>query len=290
MYLETNHPEVDMSEFLDYPLFHITDKVSVTVSSILSIILYFFVLFLIFRWIKRIGKVSVQNGRLQAGQFYAITQISKYVLSALFIVLTLIALKVNFKYFLALTPIFIGLGLGLQQVFNDLFSGFILLIEPSIRINDIVEVDGIVARVKELGLRTSKVESREGIVLIIPNHKLVSEKLINWSSNHHVTRFSVKVGVAYGSDVELVKKILIETAWKHQRIKTNPAPFVRFTNFGDSSLDFELLFWSNYLFPIEDVKSDIRFMIDAEFRKHKIQIPFPQRDLHIKTDLSKLKP
>ncbi len=278
-----------MKEILDYTLFHITDEVSVTVGSILSILLYYLVLYVLYRWIKRIGKISVNSGRLQQGQFYAITQISKYLLSTLFIVLTLAALKVDFKYFLALTPLFIGLGLGLQQVFNDLFSGFILLIEPSIRINDIVEVDGIVARVKELGLRTSKVESREGIVLIIPNHKLVSEKLINWSSNHHVTRFSVKVGVAYGSNVELVKKILIETAWKHQRIKTNPAPFVRFTDFGDSSLDFELLFWSNYLFPIEDVKSDIRFMIDEEFRKHKVQIPFPQRDLHIKTDTRGLK-
>ena len=278
-----------MKEILDYTLFHITDEVSVTVGSILSILLYYLVLYVLYRWIKRLGKISVNSGRLQQGQFYAITQISKYLLSTLFIVLTLAALKVDFKYFLALTPLFIGLGLGLQQVFNDLFSGFILLIEPSIRINDIVEVDGIVARVKELGLRTSKVESREGIVLIIPNHKLVSEKLINWSSNHHVTRFSVKVGVAYGSNVELVKKILIETAWKHQRIKTNPAPFVRFTDFGDSSLDFELLFWSNYLFPIEDVKSDIRFMIDEEFRKHKVQIPFPQRDLHIKTDTRGLK-
>ena len=278
-----------MKEILDYTLFHITDEVSVTVGSILSILLYYLVLYILYRWIKRLGKISVNSGRLQQGQFYAITQISKYLLSTLFIVLTLAALKVDFKYFLALTPLFIGLGLGLQQVFNDLFSGFILLIEPSIRINDIVEVDGIVARVKELGLRTSKVESREGIVLIIPNHNLVSDKLINWSSNHHVTRFSVKVGVAYGSNVELVKKILIETAWKHQRIKTNPAPSVRFTDFGDSSLDFELLFWSNYLFPIEDVKSDIRFMIDEEFRKHSIQIPFPQRDLHIKTDSRQIK-
>lgn len=276
-----------MRDFLNYTLYQITDEVSITVGSILSIILYFFILYFIHRWIKRLGRLSVKSGRLQPGHYYAITQISKYVLSILFVVLTLAALKVDFKYFLALTPLFIGVGLGLQQVFNDLFSGLILLIEPSIRINDIVEVDGIVARVKELGLRTSKVESREGIVLIIPNHKLVSEKLINWSSNHHVTRFTVKVGVAYGSDVEQVKKILIETAWKHQRIKTNPAPFVRFTDFGDSALQFELLFWSNYLFPIEDVKSDIRFMIDAEFRKAGIVIPFPQHDLHIKTDATK---
>ena len=274
-----------MREFLEYSIIDYGEKGGLTVSSILFIILYFVGLYILFRWIKRLARLSVKSGRLQQGQYFAITQISKYVLFAVFIMLTLVALKVDFKYFLVATPLLVGLGLGLQQVFNDLFSGFILLLEPSIRVNDIVEVDGIIARVKELGIRTSKVESREGIILIIPNHKLVSEKLINWSSNHPITRFSVSVGVAYGSDVELVKKLLIETAWKHQRIKTNPAPFVRFTNFGESSLDFELLFWSNYLFPIEDVKSDLRFMIDEEFRKHGVKIPFPQRDLHLKSDV-----
>ncbi|MFY0644872.1 MAG: mechanosensitive ion channel [Bacteroidia bacterium] len=274
-----------MREFLEYSIIDYGEKGGLTVSSILFIILYFIGLFILFRWIKRLARLSVKSGRLQQGQYFAITQISKYVLFAVFIMLTLVALKVDFKYFLVATPLLVGLGLGLQQVFNDLFSGFILLVEPSIRVNDIVEVDGIIARVKELGIRTSKVESREGIILIIPNHKLVSEKLINWSSNHPITRFTVKVNVAYGSDVELVKKILIETAWKHQRIKTNPAPFVRFTDFGESSLNFELLFWSNYLFPIEDVKSDLRFMIDDEFRKQGVKIPFPQRDLHLKSDV-----
>lgn len=276
-----------MKDFLDYTIFTIGAKGELTVSSILLIVVYSIGLYVLFRWVKKLAKMSVKSGRLQQGQYYAITQISKYLLVTVFITLALIALKVNFKYFLALAPVLVGLGLGLQQVFNDLFSGFILLLEPSIRINDIVEVDGIVARVKEMGIRTSKVESREGIIIIIPNHKLVSEKLINWSSNHHVTRFSVETAVAYGSDVELVKKILIETAWKHQRIKTNPAPFVRFTDFGESSLNFELLFWSNYLFPIKDVQSDLRFMIYDEFSKNGIRIPFPQRDLHIKTDIRK---
>ncbi len=273
-----------MKEFLDYTIMEYGEKGGLTVSAVLLILVYLIAIWIVFRWVKRLTRLSVKSGRLQQGQYFAIVQISKYILVVIFILLALIALKVNYTYFLALTPLLVGLGLGLQQVFNDLFSGLILLIEPSIRVNDIVEVDGIIARVKELGLRTSKVESREGIVLIIPNHKLVSEKLINWSSNQPITRFSVKVGVSYGSDVELVKKILIETAWKHQRIKTNPSPFVRFTDFGESSLDFELMFWSNYLFPIEDVKSELRFIIEQEFRNNGVIIPFPQRDLHIKSD------
>ena len=89
------------------------------------------------------------------------------------------------------------------------------------------------------------------------------------------------IGVAYGSDVELIKKLLIEIAWKHAKVITNPPPMVLFHDFGESSLDFELVFWSNHLFPIEQVKSDIRFMIDAEFRENNISIPFPQRDVHM---------
>ena len=273
-----------MQEFLNRTLLDFGEHGVLQVNTLLMIILYYVGLFLLYRWIKRLAKLSVKSGRIQAGQAYAITQLSKYILASVFVVLVMVSMKVNTDVLLILAPLLVGFGLGIQQVFNDLVSGVILLLEPSVRINDIVEVDGIVARVRELGLRTSKVETRDGIMMIIPNHKLVSEKLINWSSNHHVTRFIVSLQVAYGTDVELVKKILIECAWKHNRIKTNPAPFVRFKNFGESGLDFELIFWSNYLFPIEDVKSDLRFMIDSEFRKNKVVIPFPQRDLHIKTE------
>jgi small-conductance mechanosensitive channel len=143
-------------------------------------------------------------------------------------------------------------------------------------------VDDTVALVKEIGLRTSIVETRDGIAMIIPNHKLVSEKLINWSSNDTITRFSIKVGVAYGSDVKLVEKLLSETAWKHSKVITNPTPLILFKDFGESSLDFELIFWTNQLFVIEQVKSDLRFMIDEAFRANNIEIPFPQRDLHVK--------
>ena len=139
----------------------------------------------------------------------------------------------------------------------------------------------IVAKVKEIGLRTSMVESRDGVAMIIPNHILVSEKLTNWSASDAVNRFSIQIGVAYGSDVELVKKILTECAWRHSKVITNPAPIVLFRDFGDSSLDFELVFWSNFPFVIEIIKSDLRFSIEADFRKNKVVIPFPQRDLHI---------
>ncbi len=272
-----------MRDILDYEILRFGEDAVVKVVSIFYIALAFAVIWFSYRWVKRITNLAVRNGRIDPGRAYAVTRIVRYLSIVLFIVITLISLHVNWKIFAVLAPLLLGVGLGLQQVANDIVSGIILLIEPTIRVNDIVEVDSIVAKVKEIGLRTSKVESRDGVSMIIPNHKLVSEKLINWSNSDIVTRFKVEVSAAYGSDVELIKKLLLECAWKHNKVVTNPAPIVFFKEFGDSSLDFELAFWSNHLFPIEQVQSDLRFMIDQAFRENNVHIPFPQRDLHIKS-------
>ncbi|MGB0850153.1 MAG: mechanosensitive ion channel family protein [Bacteroidia bacterium] len=270
-----------MKDFLNSEILKLGDNAIVTVSSLLYILISGVVIWFTYRWTKKLSKAAVKAGRLDTGREFAITRIIKYILVLIFVLIALAALKVNWKVFAVLTPLLIGIGLGLQQVANDLVSGFILLVEPTIRVNDIVEVDGIIARVKEIGLRTSNVETRDGIAMIIPNHKLVSENLINWSSSDNVNRFKISIGVAYGSDVELVKKILIENAWKHSKVITNPSPEVFFKDFGESSLDFELAFWSNHIFPIEMVKSELRFMISQAFAENGITIPFPQRDLHI---------
>jgi small-conductance mechanosensitive channel len=118
--------------------------------------------------------------------------------------------------------------------------------------------------------------------VIVPNSKLVGEYVINWSHFRERSRFKVPVGVAYGSDVELVRKLLLESLDGCEKILHRPKPFVRFAGFGDSSLDFELHFWSRELMRIENVKSDIRFEIYRLFAEHSIQIPFPQRDVWIK--------
>jgi len=271
-----------MKDFLQTELFKIGEQGSVTIGSVLYIFISGVAIWFVYKWIKKIAKSAVKAGRLDSGREFAIMRITKYVLILVFIIIALIAFHVNWTGFLALTPLLLGVGLGLQQVANDLVSGIILLIEPTIRVNDIVEVDGVVAKVTLIGLRTSKVLTRDGISMIIPNHQLVSEKLINWSTSDAITRFKIKVGVAYGSDVALVKKVLEENAWKHPQVITNPAPLVFFKDFGDSSLDFELVFWSNQLFPIDRVQSDLRYQIEADFRANNITIPFPQRDVHLK--------
>ena len=126
--------------------------------------------------------------------------------------------------------------------------------------------------------------TRDDIVMIIPNSKFINENVVNWTHSNDNTRFHLKVGVAYGSDVDKVKFILEKCANDHPSVTKNPKPSVRFTDFGNSSLDFELLFHSNSVFRVENVKSELRFMIDREFRRSEVVIPFPQRDLHIRSD------
>ena len=177
----------------------------------------------------------------------------------------------------------VGVGLGLQQIIADLVSGVFLLFEGNLREGDVVELNnGVIGRVEHVGIRTSKILTRDDYIMIIPNSQFIVEEVINWTHNEENTRFHINVGVAYGSNTRLVEKVLLDSAKIKPEISINPAPFVRFENFGDSSLDFQLFFWSTKTFRIENLKSDLRFLIDQNFRENEIQIPFPQRDVHIK--------
>ncbi|MBO6517387.1 MAG: mechanosensitive ion channel [Bacteroidia bacterium] len=259
------------------------------VHNILVAILVIVAAFLIIRWIKRLLGAAQKANKLTIGQKYAYTQLSKYLIILLAIIIVLESLKVDITILLAgSAAFFLALALGLQHLFNDLVSGFFLLFEGTIRVGDIIEVDGMVSRVQEIGIRTSKVKNRDGISLVIPNSKIISNSVINWTTDSRITRFQVKVNVAYGSDVELVREVLLECAEKHSEIVRSPKPICRFTDFAESALEFELLFWSKNRFRIEDVKSDVRFMVNEAFNKKGIQIPFPQRDIHIKTNPDKV--
>lgn len=176
----------------------------------------------------------------------------------------------------------VGVGLGLQQTFNDLFSGIVILVEGTVAVGDIVNVDGIVAKMRKIGLRVSEVETRDNSILLIPNSKLVVENVHNWSNEIKPTRFQVKVGVSYGSDVRLVEKLLLDTAREHSKVLKKPKPRVQFVDFGNSSLDFVLHFYSHERYYIEFVKSDIRFRVIALFRENNVEIPFPQQDLWLR--------
>jgi len=176
----------------------------------------------------------------------------------------------------------VGIGLGLQQTFNDLICGIILLFERTVEVGDVVEMDGMVGSVKQIGLRTSLVETRDNVTVIVPNSMLITDKVINWSHFDDKARYKLQVGVAYNSDPQLVKQLLLEAVSNHDTVLANPAPIVRLVNFGESSLDFEALFWTKDLLEIENIRSDIRFEIERLFRENNIVIPYPQRDVWVK--------
>jgi small-conductance mechanosensitive channel len=183
--------------------------------------------------------------------------------------------------FAASAALLIGIGLALQTLFQDIISGIFILIDQTVHVGDIIELDGKVGRVEEIKLRTTRAVTIDNKVLVIPNHLYLTNTLYNWTENGTETREGVDVGVAYGSDVQLVKKLLLQAAMANPSVLKNPAPTVLFTNFGDSSLDFRVSFTINNSFEVRFNQSDIRFEIDRLFREHKITIPFPQRDVHI---------
>ena len=177
----------------------------------------------------------------------------------------------------------VGVGLGLQQTFNDILSGIILLSEKSIKIEDVLEIDGDIVKIQSIGLRTSKALNTDDVSIIIPNSLITTNKVINWSHQTSKARFRIDVGVAYGSDIDLVISILEECAFEHSDIDERAATEARLVNFGNSSLDFQILFFSENIFRISKVKSDIRRSISKKFHENNIAIPFPQMDLHLKS-------
>jgi small-conductance mechanosensitive channel len=222
---------------------------------------------------------------------YALYQIIKYLLWIIAIGFMLESVGIKLTILIAgSAALLVGVGLGLQQTFNDVISGIILLSEKSIRINDILEIDGDVVEIQEIGLRTSKGLNRNDISIIIPNSLITTNKVINWSHQKKKTRFKVGVGVAYGSDVDLVVRILEESVLEHPDFDDTKMIEGRFINFGNSSLDFEVLFFSENVFRIEKVKSDIRKIINRKFSENKIVIPFPQMDLHFKSGHTEIIP
>lgn len=209
--------------------------------------------------------------------------ITKYIGWFVSIIVSLKVMGINITaLMLGSTALLVGLGLGLQNIFKDLVSGLFLLFEGSIKIGDVIEADGVIGKVMEINLRSCEVMTRDDVIIIIPNSKFVAEKVVNWSHDSEKVRFTVNVNVAYGSDVEDVFKCLEETMLENHLVCISPLPFVRFTNFGESSLEFEMIFWSNSTFRIENVKSDLRRSVYKKLAEHNLQIPFPQRDVNIK--------
>ncbi len=232
-------------------------------------------------WRRILREKFLAGSGMDAGLKDSITTITMYLLWAIGIFISLRMVGVSST---SLTVVFgalsIGLGFGLQNIFNNFISGIILLFERPIQVGDAVEINGIWGVVQKINVRSTLVQTYDNASLIIPNSEFISNKVINWSFKDHRIRRVITVGVAYGSDTTLVSGTLKDIAGKTQWVLKSPEPDVLFSDFGDSALIFKLRVWTLVDHMVK-VETHIRFEIERLFREHQIQMPFPQRDVHI---------
>ena len=178
----------------------------------------------------------------------------------------------------------VGIGFGLQDIARNFASGIVLLFERSVQVGDFIQIGTHLGVVEEVRTRSIVLKTLDRVSIIVPNSRLLSEEVINWNHRRSVSRLHLPIGVAYGSDVKKVKAALLQAAEEHLEVLRNPPPQVFFTEFGDSSLNFELLVWTSDPSRQAPLKSDLCFRIEEIFREQQIDIPFPQRDINIAPD------
>ncbi len=232
-------------------------------------------------YINRAGKKLPRSKR---GTIHSLESISVYTFWALFVLLTMGVLGVNLTSFTVIAGgLSVGIGFGMQAIFNNFISGLILLFGRSIQQEDIIQVGQLWCTVKKINIRTTVVESFDNASIIIPNSDLISTQVTNWTKDDPTLRRDILIGVAYGSDTKLVEKTLLEIASAHPHVLKTPTAWVLFNDFGASSLDFILRVWIDDIDFTLKTMSDLRYEIDRNFRELEIEIAFPQMDLHVRS-------
>lgn len=251
---------------------------------LILVILVFLIFSKIFRRLLR--RRVLPRFHLAASAQFLILKIIHYVLVLIGV---LVGINVVGIQMTSLAVIFgllgVGFAFGLQNITSNFVSGIILLFERPISVGDYIEVENAVGRVDNISMRSTKVITHDNITLIVPNSKFIEGTVTNWSVGDPKVRLNIPVGVAYGSDTQLVKRLLLEVADRHPDILKDPKPKVLFKEFADSSINFELKVWTLSPMSRFDIASDFNFAIDDIFRENKVTIPFPQRDVHFFNEL-----
>jgi small-conductance mechanosensitive channel len=269
----------EANSILDYT-FTFSKEISISFKALLFVAFALFVTAFVLKIVRKF--ITRNMPAFDKVKFVSVFSYIRWVVFLVIFLITLDASGVNVTaVFTASAVLLIGVGLALQTLFQDILSGIFILVDQSVHVGDIIELEGKVGRVLDIRLRTTRAVTIDNKVLIIPNHLYLTNILFNWTENGNETRESVSVGVSYGSDVALVKQLLIDSAENHKTILKFPEPKVLFTDFADSSLNFKLIFTLNDSFQARFVQSDLRFEIDKKFRENGVIIPFPQRDVHV---------
>ncbi|MFO7720138.1 MAG: mechanosensitive ion channel [Gillisia sp.] len=256
------------------------DVIKITVGLLLFVIAVFFMTSFILRGTRMVLTRKMEEA--DRNKFISIFRFIKYLTYLIVVIIMISSAGIDITILLtASAALFVGLGLALQDLFKDIIGGLYIIIDKTLLIGDIIEINGKVGRVIEIKLRTARVLTRDDKVMVVPNHKFITDIVLNYTQNHEATMEFVKVGVAYGSDTLKVKNILLECAMEQSGIIKKPDPFVLFDDFGESALVFTLHFFVTDSFVDPKIKSELRFKIDEKFRLNNINIPFPQRDVHM---------
>lgn len=260
-----------------------------TLLQLLQIVVYVVLVWLGARITGEVFKrLILKPMRLNRGRREAAATILTYAIMALG---TLSVLKASGFDLASLTivagTVGIGIGIGLQALASHFVSGLILLFEQPIKVGDFVEVDGLLGTVEKISARSTLVRTLDRASVIVPNSSFIDNNVVNWSYDDPRSRLHMPVGVAYGSDMMIVTEALLAAARRESRVLRQPSPRVWFVEFGDSSLNFELLVWIDNPIETQPIRSALNYAIDAELRSRAVEIPFPQRDLHVK-DIERL--
>ena len=257
---------------------------TLTVLELLEALLVFLVARIVLAVVRRGLRRAQRLSRMDEGKQFLVRRLVTSVVWALAAMVALSVLGVDLTALWAgSAALLVGVGIGLQGFFNDVISGFVLLFEGGVAVGNVLEVDGKLVRVERIDLRSTRVVTVAGELIVLPNSKVAGEAVVNLTQGDSAMRIRVNVGVAYGSDVDLVMRLLSEAMAEQPEVRSTPQPAVFFQEFADSSLNFSVMGWLDDPWDRMGIQSRVRTAIDAKFRAHGVTIPFPQRDLHIVT-------
>ena len=270
-----------MEEFLSTELIKIKDY-KLELGNLIVLVLF---IALVAGILKLVKKLIYRSSKLKTGEKFSINKIVRYITYGVAFIIALRIAGFDISVLLAgSAALLVGIGFGLQNIFNDFISGIILLLDGSLKVDDIVEVNGRIYLVEEIRFRTTTVIGRDENYVILPNSELTRNKVVNWTFNKKASRFQIDIGVAYSTNVTELMELLKEVAKSTPRVLEMPEPFVRFADYGESSLRFGVYFYTHDIFRAEHIKSLMRIEIFKQLSARGINIPFPQRVVHFKKD------
>lgn len=275
-------PTSRLEEILQYRLF-VVGRQAITLNHLLLTVLVLLLTVLVSRWARRVCDRRIP-AHFEAGARYTITRLVQNSIWVIGILIAMKSLDINLtEIALVAGALGVGIGLGLQNMVENFVAGIAILFARPIKPKDRVTIQNIEGDVVEINLRSTTILTNDNIAMIVPNSSFMNSPVINWSHGDPRVRLHVEVGVAYGSDVAQVTNTLLGVARDCESVLKDPAPAVWYTGFGESSLSFELLVWTDDPHSHYIVQSQLRYAIDAAFRRDGIEMPFPQRDLHIRS-------